>query len=388
MSEPVYGIHAVEALLARDPDSILRLQVQRGREDRRVAALLALTGQGAVRGGAVLENLPDLVRRWIPGLPAEDGDGEAEAQGSEAQGSEAQRSEAQGSEAAAEAKAQGSEAAAEAKAQPPPPRPVDPDAEPWLVRTAVHMLCRRTHELRLACQRSGACGDAPTTPAADVAQSLDDLFDTGVARAIQLVVKDKDNPALIYRAVQHMHSSLLDATNGEVLAMPPGPKNSNHGLLWQQLMVARATFELAERAGDAMRPFVQECGHELMNGGAVQYESRAPFSKSAVEAACGDGDIAQAGANLESAADAARAALAAMWADDGQQRPDTLKRVSDDLARRMVLWCCASSTSDERCRLYVDNHIARHNVRSRAPPRRTSSAAAPHRLMTTSARPS
>lgn len=54
MGEPVYGIHAVEALLARDPGSIVRLQVQRGREDRRVAALLA-AAEGA---GVAIHRVP------------------------------------------------------------------------------------------------------------------------------------------------------------------------------------------------------------------------------------------------------------------------------------------------------------------------------------------
>jgi 23S rRNA (guanosine2251-2'-O)-methyltransferase len=54
MGEPVYGIHAVEALLARDPASIVRLQVQRGREDRRVAALLA----AAESAGVAIHRVP------------------------------------------------------------------------------------------------------------------------------------------------------------------------------------------------------------------------------------------------------------------------------------------------------------------------------------------
>ncbi|MHA7817590.1 MAG: 23S rRNA (guanosine(2251)-2'-O)-methyltransferase RlmB [Pseudohaliea sp.] len=54
MAGPVYGIHAVEALLARDPASIVRLQVQRGREDRRVAALLA----AAEAAGVAIHRVP------------------------------------------------------------------------------------------------------------------------------------------------------------------------------------------------------------------------------------------------------------------------------------------------------------------------------------------
>jgi 23S rRNA (guanosine2251-2'-O)-methyltransferase len=48
MAAPVYGIHAVEALLGRAPDSISRLSVQRGRDDRRVAALLAAAEEAGV----------------------------------------------------------------------------------------------------------------------------------------------------------------------------------------------------------------------------------------------------------------------------------------------------------------------------------------------------
>ena len=54
MGEPVYGIHAVDALLARDPGSIVRLQVQRGREDHRVAALLA----AAEAAGVAIQRVP------------------------------------------------------------------------------------------------------------------------------------------------------------------------------------------------------------------------------------------------------------------------------------------------------------------------------------------
>ena len=40
-SEIVYGLHAVQAVLAKDPSRVLRLYVLRGREDGRVVALLA-----------------------------------------------------------------------------------------------------------------------------------------------------------------------------------------------------------------------------------------------------------------------------------------------------------------------------------------------------------
>jgi 23S rRNA (guanosine2251-2'-O)-methyltransferase len=40
-SEIVHGLHAVQAVLAKDPSRVLRIHVLRGREDGRVAALLA-----------------------------------------------------------------------------------------------------------------------------------------------------------------------------------------------------------------------------------------------------------------------------------------------------------------------------------------------------------
>ena len=40
-SEIVYGLHAVQAVLAKDPSRVLRVYVLRGREDGRVVALLA-----------------------------------------------------------------------------------------------------------------------------------------------------------------------------------------------------------------------------------------------------------------------------------------------------------------------------------------------------------
>ena len=50
MSAPewVHGLHAVQAVLARDPARVLRLCVLRGREDARVAALLAAAAQTGV----------------------------------------------------------------------------------------------------------------------------------------------------------------------------------------------------------------------------------------------------------------------------------------------------------------------------------------------------
>jgi 23S rRNA (guanosine2251-2'-O)-methyltransferase len=46
--EQIHGLHAVQAVLARDPSRVLRLQVLRGREDARVAALLAMAAQARV----------------------------------------------------------------------------------------------------------------------------------------------------------------------------------------------------------------------------------------------------------------------------------------------------------------------------------------------------
>jgi 23S rRNA (guanosine2251-2'-O)-methyltransferase len=46
--EQIHGLHAVQAVLARDPARVLRLQVLRGREDARMAALLAVAVQARV----------------------------------------------------------------------------------------------------------------------------------------------------------------------------------------------------------------------------------------------------------------------------------------------------------------------------------------------------
>lgn len=47
-AELVHGLHAVQALLDRDPSRVLRLQVLRGRDDARMAALLAAAAQARV----------------------------------------------------------------------------------------------------------------------------------------------------------------------------------------------------------------------------------------------------------------------------------------------------------------------------------------------------
>lgn len=46
--EHIHGLHAVQAVLARDPSRVLRLHVLRGREDARIAALLGAAAQARV----------------------------------------------------------------------------------------------------------------------------------------------------------------------------------------------------------------------------------------------------------------------------------------------------------------------------------------------------
>lgn len=52
--EQVYGIHAVDTLLRREPGSIQRLWVQAGRQDKRMAALLEL----AANQGIAVQTIP------------------------------------------------------------------------------------------------------------------------------------------------------------------------------------------------------------------------------------------------------------------------------------------------------------------------------------------
>ena len=40
MSETVYGMHAIEALLARSPERIIEVFIIKGREDKRLIALI------------------------------------------------------------------------------------------------------------------------------------------------------------------------------------------------------------------------------------------------------------------------------------------------------------------------------------------------------------
>jgi 23S rRNA (guanosine2251-2'-O)-methyltransferase len=52
--ELVYGLHAVDAVLRKQPDQIQRLWVQAGRRDKRIAALIELAGNQ----GVAFESLP------------------------------------------------------------------------------------------------------------------------------------------------------------------------------------------------------------------------------------------------------------------------------------------------------------------------------------------
>ncbi|SPW28783.1 23S rRNA (guanosine-2'-O-)-methyltransferase RlmB [Edwardsiella tarda] len=49
MSETIYGIHAVKALLERDPQRFLEVFVMKGREDRRLLPLLQQLEEGGIR---------------------------------------------------------------------------------------------------------------------------------------------------------------------------------------------------------------------------------------------------------------------------------------------------------------------------------------------------
>lgn len=63
MSETVFGIHAVEALLKRDPDSISELYVQIGRNDQRLQTILTLAKAAAIKPHSVaIDVLDDLTQ--------------------------------------------------------------------------------------------------------------------------------------------------------------------------------------------------------------------------------------------------------------------------------------------------------------------------------------
>tara|TARA_B100001540_G_scaffold300561_1_gene306154 strand:+ start:523 stop:1272 length:750 start_codon:yes stop_codon:yes gene_type:complete len=68
----IYGIHAVESLLRRDPGAITRLLVQKGRNDRRRAALVGLAREQNVSVEfAPRETLDELVEGRHQGVVAE-----------------------------------------------------------------------------------------------------------------------------------------------------------------------------------------------------------------------------------------------------------------------------------------------------------------------------
>jgi 23S rRNA (guanosine2251-2'-O)-methyltransferase len=68
----IYGIHAVDSLLRQNPRSVQRLLVQRGREDKRVAGLLALaSNQGVQVVRETRQALEELVSGRHQGVVAE-----------------------------------------------------------------------------------------------------------------------------------------------------------------------------------------------------------------------------------------------------------------------------------------------------------------------------
>ncbi|MCB1731989.1 MAG: 23S rRNA (guanosine(2251)-2'-O)-methyltransferase RlmB, partial [Halieaceae bacterium] len=71
----IYGIHAVDSLLRQNPRSVQRLLVQRGREDKRMAGLLALAAnQGVQVVREPRQALEALVNGRHQGVVAELGD--------------------------------------------------------------------------------------------------------------------------------------------------------------------------------------------------------------------------------------------------------------------------------------------------------------------------
>ncbi len=68
----VYGIHAVDGLLRRNPGAVQRLWLQSGRQDRRIAALLELAGnQGVPVARESRQVLDDMVQGRHQGVVAE-----------------------------------------------------------------------------------------------------------------------------------------------------------------------------------------------------------------------------------------------------------------------------------------------------------------------------
>ena len=47
--DTVFGLHAVESLVRGEPDTVLSIQVQEGREDKRLSKLLYLVQQTKIK---------------------------------------------------------------------------------------------------------------------------------------------------------------------------------------------------------------------------------------------------------------------------------------------------------------------------------------------------
>jgi 23S rRNA (guanosine2251-2'-O)-methyltransferase len=68
----IYGIHAVDSLLRKNPKSVQRLWVQQGREDKRIASLLELAqNQGVPVGRQSRQELDDMAAGSHQGVVAE-----------------------------------------------------------------------------------------------------------------------------------------------------------------------------------------------------------------------------------------------------------------------------------------------------------------------------
>ena len=81
----IYGIHAVDSLLRRNPRAVQRLWVQAGREDRRIAAIMELArNQGVPEVRAPRKALDDMVSGRHQGVVAESADDLAHGEGQQA----------------------------------------------------------------------------------------------------------------------------------------------------------------------------------------------------------------------------------------------------------------------------------------------------------------
>ena len=68
----IYGIHAVDSLLRKNPKSVQRLWVQQGREDKRIASLLELAqNQGVPVAREPRQDLDEMVKGRHQGVVAE-----------------------------------------------------------------------------------------------------------------------------------------------------------------------------------------------------------------------------------------------------------------------------------------------------------------------------